>query len=164
MMQCESHPDEQTDSASQAGLAEAAQLYLALSRITRVLRRSGELGSLSWGSAAALGTLVRCGPMRLGDLAAIEHVTAPTMSRMVSGMAKVGFVQRAPDPEDGRAQLLRPTEAGQALVNGVTSARVQRFAAALAELTPDERAAVTSGVTKLVDLLDAGSRVSRRST
>ncbi|WP_280265462.1 MarR family winged helix-turn-helix transcriptional regulator [Nocardia wallacei] len=135
-------------------LAEAADLYMALGRIIRLLRRSGDLGSLSPGSAAALATLVRTGPMRLGDLAAAERVTAPTMSRIVSALEKVGYIVRTADPVDGRAQSLSATEPARALVNGLTSARIQRFADALDDLESDERAALSSAMTKLVDLLD----------
>ncbi|MFJ1455650.1 MarR family winged helix-turn-helix transcriptional regulator [Nocardia wallacei] len=143
---------ERTRSAEQ--LAEAADLYLSLGRINRLLRRAGDLGSLSPGSASALASLVRTGPMRLGDLAAAERVTAPTMSRIVSGLEKVGYIERTADPVDGRAQLLTATEPAHALVNGLTSARIQRFAAALDDLEPGERALLTTAMTRLVDLLD----------
>ncbi|MCX4091807.1 MarR family winged helix-turn-helix transcriptional regulator [Nocardia sp. alder85J] len=145
---------QQERSRSTEELAEAADLYLAIGRITRVLRRSGDLGSLSQGSAGALGTLVRSGPMRLSDLAAVEHVTAPTMSRMVSGLEKLGYVERTADPGDGRAQLLSATEQAHGLVNGLTSARIQRFAATLEQLEPGERGTLIAGLTKLVTLLD----------
>lgn len=140
-------------------LAEAADLYFALGRITRLLRRSGDLGSLSPGSAAALGTLVRSGPMRLGDLAAAEHVTAPTMSRIVSGLEKYGYLERTADPADGRAQLLTVTEQAKSLVNGLTSARIQRFAAALDDIDPQQRRTLGDALAVLVARLDDdGSR------
>ncbi|MFI5780925.1 MarR family winged helix-turn-helix transcriptional regulator [Nocardia sp. NPDC051570] len=135
-------------------LAEAADLYLALGRITRLLRRSGDIGSLSPGSAAALATLVRGGPLRLGDLAAAERVTPPTMSRIVSGLEKSGYLERTADPVDGRAQLLVATDTALDLVNGVTSARIQRFAAALDGIEAPERQVLIHSLTALVDLLD----------
>ena len=135
-------------------LAEAADLYVAVGRITRLLRRAGDLGSLSPGSAAALATLVRMGPMRLSDLAAVERVTAPTMSRIVTVLEKSGYVARSPDPIDGRAQVLSATGPATDLVNGLTSARIQRFAAALDNLEDDERRLLTTTLTKVVDLLD----------
>ncbi|MBF6328167.1 MarR family winged helix-turn-helix transcriptional regulator [Nocardia transvalensis] len=145
-------PQERTRSADE--LAEAADLYLALGRIIRLLRRSGDLGSLSPGSASALATVVRSGPMRLGDLAAVERVTAPTMSRIVTGLEKSGYLERTADPVDGRAQLLVASESARDLVNGLTSERIQRFAAALDHIDPDERRALSRALTRLVDLLD----------
>ncbi|WP_227982203.1 MarR family winged helix-turn-helix transcriptional regulator [Nocardia spumae] len=143
---------ERTRSAEE--LAEAADLYFALGRITRLLRRSGDLGALSPGSAAALGTLVRSGPMRLGDLAAAEHVTAPTMSRIVSGLEKYGYLERTADPADGRAQLLTVTDQAKSLVNGLTSARIQRFADALDDIGPDQRRTLGAALATLVKRLD----------
>ncbi len=135
-------------------LAEAADLYFALGRITRLLRRSGDIGALSPGSAAALGTLVRSGPMRLGDLAVAEHVTAPTMSRIVSGLEKYEYLARTPDPADGRAQLLTVTEEAKSLVNGLTSARIQRFADALDDLGPEHRRTLGDALAILIERLD----------
>ncbi|MBY8863309.1 MarR family transcriptional regulator [Nocardia sp. CA2R105] len=135
-------------------LAEAADAYLAVGRITRLLRRAGDTGALSPGSAAALGTLVRCGPMRLGDLAAAERVTAPTMSRIITQLEKGGYVQRAPDPIDGRAHVLSATGPAQDMVNGLTSARIQRFADVLDHLHDDERRILATTLTRIVDLLD----------
>lgn len=135
-------------------LAEAADLYFALGRITRLLRRSGDLGSLSPGSAAALGTLVRSGPMRLGDLAAAEHVTAPTMSRIVSGLERYGYLGRTADPADGRAQLLTATDEAKSLVNGLTSARIQRFADALDDIDAEQRDTMKEALAILIGRLD----------
>ncbi|MGF6888211.1 DNA-binding MarR family transcriptional regulator [Nocardia sp. GAS34] len=135
-------------------LAEAADIYVAVGRITRLLRRAGDLGSLSTGSAAALATLVRSGPMRLGDLAGVERVSAPTMSRIVTVLEKAGYVERSPDPIDGRAQVLSATAPATDLVNGLTSARIQRFAQALDTLDDDERRSLATTLTKVVDLLD----------
>jgi DNA-binding MarR family transcriptional regulator len=135
-------------------LTEASEVVMAIGRVIRLLRRTGGTGSLGPGSASALGTLVRTGPMRLGDLAAAEQVTAPTMSRIVAGLEKFGYLQRTPDPADGRAQVLTVTEPARALVNGFTSARVQHFADVLDKLDADERTAFVGALTKLVDLLD----------
>ena len=92
--------------------------------------------------------------MRLGDLAAAERVTAPTMSRIVTQLEKGGYIQRAPDPIDGRAHVLSATAPAQDMVNGLTSARIQRFADALDHLPDDERRILATTLTKIVDLLD----------
>jgi hypothetical protein len=46
----------------------AARISLVLGRLNRMLRR-GSVTGLGPGSVSALATLVRSGPMRLGDLA-----------------------------------------------------------------------------------------------
>ncbi|UFS98611.1 MarR family winged helix-turn-helix transcriptional regulator [Nocardia huaxiensis] len=135
-------------------LTEAADLYLSIGRLLRLLRHSGDMGSLSPGAASALASLARSGPMRLSDLANIERVSAPTMSRIVTSLEKSGYVQRDADPEDGRAQLLSATLTAHDLVSGLTSARIQRFAAAMEHLDPEQRAGLQSSLSTLIDALD----------
>ncbi len=135
-------------------LAAAADLYVSVGRITRLVRRFGDLGSLSPGSVSALSSLVRFGPMRLSDLASAERVTAPTMSRIVTQLEKSGYLTRTPDPIDGRAQVLAATGPATDLVNGLASARIQRLAEVLDNLDDDERRTLATTLNKVVDLLD----------
>lgn len=130
-------------------LSEAAELYLSLGRIMRALRRAGDAGSLSPGAGSALATLARSGPQRLGDLAAAERVTAPTMSRIVASLEQSGHVKRTPDPTDKRASELSATEQGRALVNGLTSERIQHLARVLDRLEPGQRTAAAEALDAL---------------
>ena len=50
--------------------------------------------------------------MRIGDLAQIERVEPPTMTRLVDAMERDGHVVRSPDPADRRAVLVRATPRG----------------------------------------------------
>ncbi|WP_330180724.1 MarR family transcriptional regulator [Nocardia sp. NBC_01503] len=134
-------------------LTEAAELYHSIGRLLRLLRHSGDLGQLSPGAASALATIARSGPMRLSDLANIERVSAPTMSRMVTGLEKGGYIAREADPEDGRAQLLSATARAHDLVTGLTSARIQRFAAAMGSLDAAQREALMGSLGTLIEAL-----------
>ena len=104
-----------------------ARLSLALARLTRVLRRGGDLAGLGPGSISALATLVRGGPMRLGDLALREGVAPPTLTRIVAGLEESGYVVRAPDPDDRRATRVQATDTAVELVAGVGLGRVSRL-------------------------------------
>lgn len=145
---------EHASSVATDHLTEAAEVYLTLGRLWRMLRNSGDVGALSPGSASALATLARSGPMRLGDLAGAERVSAPTMSRIVTGLEKAGYLARAADPEDGRAQLLSTTPAGQDLVSGLTSARIQRFAAAMERLDREQKDVLATALATIIEELD----------
>jgi len=105
----------------------AARLAVALARLTRVMRRGGDLAGLGPGSISALATLVRSGPMRLGDLALREGVAPPTLTRIVTGLEESGHVVRAPDPDDRRATRVQATETAAELVAGLGVARVSRL-------------------------------------
>jgi DNA-binding MarR family transcriptional regulator len=55
----------------------------------------------------------------MGALARAEQVSAPTMSRLVSGLERDGFVVRELDENDARAVRVRATPAGRrVLVQG----------------------------------------------
>jgi len=129
-----------------AGVAEAAELYLTLGRVSRLLRRCASPGELSPGAMSALATVVGDGPLRHGELATTEQVAAPTMSRIVAILEQAGYVVREPDPDDGRATRIAPTPAGVQLVTGVTSLRTRHLAAALGQLDPGQRDAVITGL------------------
>ncbi|MGL6236362.1 MAG: MarR family winged helix-turn-helix transcriptional regulator [Segniliparus sp.] len=123
----------------QAGLGAAADVYYLLLRILRGMRRAGEMTPLTASGLSALFVIAQHGPLRLGDLANRERVTAPTMSRVVTILEQSELVQREPDPADGRATLLSVTPAGREYVVGAASARVQTVSEALAVLSTEEQ-------------------------
>lgn len=50
--------------------------------------------------------------IRLSELASITNMTLSHLSRVISRMMKSGWVERVPDPEDGRYTLGRLTDEG----------------------------------------------------
>lgn len=138
-------------------LATASEVYLALGRIVRALRRVDGNGSLTAGCASALATLTQFGPMRLRELAEAEGVTPPTISRVVAGLESSGYLTRSVDPADARAAVLEVTTEGRELIAGVKSARVRQLAEAMDRLPDEQRAplgfALTAVERELRDLL-----------
>jgi len=76
--------------------------------------------------------------MRLTDLALIEQVQPPTMTKIVAGLEAAGLVKRQNDPEDARAVRLAATAPGTRLLQQGRRRRVERLATALQTLTLDE--------------------------
>lgn len=74
------------------------------------------------------------------ELAAIEKVSAPSMSRTVHRLVEAGLVARADDPTDGRQVILSLTAEGLATVKETRRLRHQWFAKRLETLTDGERA------------------------
>lgn len=52
---------------------------------------------------------------RLTVLAERAEMTHPSMSELVTNIERLGYVERVPDPTDGRARLVRLTPAGRDL-------------------------------------------------
>ena len=80
------------------------------------------------------------GPRTPPELADIEKVSAPSMTRTVGGLVDLGLVARADDPTDGRQVILSLTPEGRATIKETRRRRDQWFAARLETLTDDERA------------------------
>jgi DNA-binding MarR family transcriptional regulator len=129
----------------------ASRLFVALSRINRMLRRDAP-ALLGQGAVSVLATIVWYGPLRSGDLAAREGVSPPTMTRIVAGLESTGYACREPDPADGRACLVRATAEGTALINGNSSARLDILRERVDRLPPDHRAALLAALPALDSL------------
>jgi DNA-binding MarR family transcriptional regulator len=60
----------------------------------------------------------RIGPQgsRPGELAAAAQLSKQTLGSIVDQLERAGYVERVPDPSDGRARLVSITDAGRELV------------------------------------------------
>jgi DNA-binding MarR family transcriptional regulator len=73
------------------------------------------------------------------ELAAVEKVSAPSMTRTVNGLVEAGLVARADDPTDGRQVILSLTPEGRATIRDTRRRRDQWLAVRLERLSDDER-------------------------
>jgi DNA-binding MarR family transcriptional regulator len=130
---------------SDATLATALRISVSrLARRLRVERLVPELAepALSDTQLAALATLERHGAMTPGELAEHEKVQPPSMTRVIAALADWELVTRSPDPTDRRQVILSVTSSGRELVQQVRRRREAWLARRLAELTPQEQAAL----------------------
>ncbi len=128
----------------------ADRLHSAAIHLLRRLRVEDEALGISAPRLSALSVLVFAGPRRVGELAEAEQVEPPTMTRLVDGMERDGYVTRRPDPDDGRAVIVRATSKGVRALKKGRSQRVDALAAALRSLSAGELATLARGV----DLLE----------
>ena len=101
---------------------------------------------------SALSVLVFGGPRSLGQLAAVEGVTSPTMTRVVDGLVEAGLARRSPYPGNGRQVLVEATPEGEALMRDAAQRRVDALVSALAELVPEQRAVLAAAAPLLPEL------------
>ena len=143
---------------SDATLATALRISVSrLARRLRVERLAPELAepALSDTQLAALATLERHGAMTPGELAEHEKVQPPSMTRVIAALADWELVTRSPDPTDRRQVILSVTSSGRELVQQVRRRREVWLARRLAELTPQERAALLAAAPILEKLSQA---------
>lgn len=62
----------------------------------------------------ALGFIERNGPASVSEMAAHRHVKHQSMRLVIAQLEQQQLVARAPDPVDGRKQLITLTDAGHA--------------------------------------------------
>jgi DNA-binding MarR family transcriptional regulator len=132
----------------------AARLRRAVARLSRRLRRPG-LGELTQSQLSALATVSWCMPVRLGDLATREGVSASTLSRLVDSLVERGMVIRVRDPDDARSSLVSATADGLAFLEDLRRNGTTLIDAGLRSLGDMDRAAVLAALPALERLADA---------
>jgi DNA-binding MarR family transcriptional regulator len=125
-------------------------LSFAIGRANRRMLAAGE--GLGQGHLNALATIFRTGPIRPGDLAQREFVSAPTMTRTLRDLEKLGLVSRMPDASDGRSILVSVTPEGEHEVLRARSTRAELLAALLHKLQPDQVATLRDALPALEKL------------
>jgi DNA-binding MarR family transcriptional regulator len=133
----------------------AGRLRLALARLNRRLRNADPSMELTESQLFTLGTLNAHGPLRLSDLAAREHVSAPTATRLVTSLEERGLVRRQTNPADRRSTLLAVTATGRRALDRVRNARTVELARRLDALSAEDRRVVAKAL-PILERLAAG--------
>src|SRR6188472_50988 len=122
-----------------SGLASA--LRISVARLSRRLRseRDPENELLPVGQLSVLGALNRFGEHTVGELAALERVQPPSMTRTVNCLEEGGYVVRRKHESDGRQVVVALSEQGKETLANDRRRRDAWLAQRLRELTPDER-------------------------
>jgi DNA-binding MarR family transcriptional regulator len=129
------------------GDGSAGALYGLLATLLRRVPRDLSLTSL-----AALSTLNRTGPRRITDLAAIEGITQPSMTVLVTSLERGGLVERHGDPADGRVTLVALTAEGLRYLRSRRRAGTEALAQLIEKLPPGEAAALAAAIPALQHL------------
>ncbi|MEU4367644.1 MULTISPECIES: MarR family winged helix-turn-helix transcriptional regulator [Micromonospora] len=117
----------------------APQLRDAITRLNRRVRQARPVGDLTVTQLSALTSLKLAGALTPRELADVERVQPPTMTKIVAKLEERGLVQRTPHPTDGRQVILAATEGGRAVLDQFERARNEWLASRLAALTEEER-------------------------
>lgn len=118
----------------------AAKLRMAIVRAARALRQeaAAEASGLTPTSTAALATIERHGPLTPSELAEIERVKRPTVTRTLGCLEREGLIERTPDPADGRSSLISVNRAGRERLRRLRGRKNAYLARRMRELPADE--------------------------
>ena len=134
----------------------AARLRLVNARLARRVRREalGTGDDLTASRLSALATIEDCGPITLGELAALEQVQPPSMTRIVGRLEEHGLAEREVDPRDRRVAYVRITDDGRNVLARSRTRKAAFLARRVGRLSPDERRALADALPVLERLID----------
>jgi len=132
---------------------DVARLRVAIARLSRWLRRH-ELAGLTPTQLSALATVDRLGPLRLGDLAAVEGIAPSTPTGLVAVLEERGYVERCPVPGDARASTLVIAQPGHEVLERIREQSTILLAGRLRTLTDEQRAALAAALPALERLAE----------
>lgn len=139
--------------------ADARALHAAVSDLVRIYQFRDRdkicCYDISVTQCYALETLLRSGPMQMGELAASMYLDKSTASRVVDALERKGYVERVPSADDRRALALRITKAGRELNRRIDADLVEQQRALLKDLDPQLRASVTDVIERLAKAAQA---------
>jgi len=117
----------------------ASHLRNAIVRTSRALRQeaAGESG-LSPTQTSVLASINRSGPVTPSELADLERVKRPTMTRTLGCLEREGLIERTPDPADGRSSLVAVNDAGRERLARLRRRKSAYLARRLRKLDPEE--------------------------
>ena len=118
-------------------------LRIALGQAARRIRAERGGAGLADPQYTVLLWLNKRGPLTPGQLAELERIQPPSMTRTVNCLVDLGLVAKAPHPTDGRQVVVTLTESGKAEVEETRRRRNTWLAAQLEAMTGEERQLLT---------------------
>ena len=116
----------------------ASALRLSLLRAARRLRSQRVNTAVTLSQLSALVTVCKCGPLSAGEIAAIEQVQPPSMTKILASLESSGWVERSSHPDDRRQSIIAITPAGRDLLAEEGRARDEWLAKRLVEFSVDD--------------------------
>lgn len=108
-------------------------------------------GAMSPHQARTLRTIARMSPVRPSALAEHLRVAVRSATEVVEHLQHHGWIDRSPDPSDGRATLITVTPAGEVALTSITAARARAADAALGHLSAAQRSQIAAALAPLTE-------------
>jgi DNA-binding MarR family transcriptional regulator len=109
----------------------ASELLVSIGLLVRRVRQVQSEGELTIPETSALARLDRGGPATSSALAKLEQISPQSMGATLNALEVRGFIDRCPDPTDGRQVVMSLTDAGAQVLRQRRSARATQLAQAL---------------------------------
>jgi len=141
---------------SASSVRAAHEIRVVVGRLRRRLRESYDTEGLTPTQTSVLSRLSKDGPSSASALAAAERVRPQSMAMTLGALDERGLIERRPDPDDRRRQLISVSEAGHAFLEDKRRAGEEWLSQALESgFTEEERRFIISSLALLDRLSDA---------
>lgn len=129
------------------------RLRLAVMRLARRLRQQAEPG-VTPSMLSALASIEYLGPVSLKELAELERVQPPTLTKIIARLEEDGLVRRDADPEDRRVARVSLTPDGKQFIKRSRSRKDAYLTRGLRRLDSHDVDALAAAVDALEKLLE----------
>jgi len=142
-------------SAAQA----ATDVRIVFGRVKRRLKELAEQDDLTPSQSSVLSRIDKDGPASASELAAVERVRPQSMAAILAALRDADLIERHPDPQDGRRQVVSLTTAGRHRLQGDRQVRQEWLARALQDhCTETERQTIIKALAQLDKALEVATR------
>jgi len=121
------------DGIGESAVAAARDLRVVFSRLRRRLRDVAIGGDLTPSQTAVLTRLWKEGASSASALAGAERVRPQSMATILAALDQRGLIERTPDPQDGRRQVVSLTKTGRQHAESDRQVREEWLARAMHE-------------------------------
>jgi len=128
------------------------EVRVAVMRLARRLRNERAQDGLTPSQMAVVGTLFRDGPKSPRELADIERVQPPSMTRVIAALVKGGWVTKQPHPSDRRQVTIAVTDQATEWVSADRQRRDLWLSERLNQLPPAQREQLLAAIPLLNQL------------
>ena len=143
------------EAISESAAHGAQDLRVLFSRLRRRLKALATGDDLTPSQTAVLTRLRKEGASSASALASAEGVRPQSMATIVAALETHGLIQRQPDPEDGRRQVITLTKHGRKRAERDRQAREEWLARALQDqFSERERRLIVEALSLLHRLTD----------
>jgi DNA-binding MarR family transcriptional regulator len=141
-------------SATQA----ASEVRVVFGRVKRRLKELAETDDLTPSQSSVLSRLDKDGPASASELAAVERVRPQSIAAILAALREADLIQRHPDPQDGRRQVVSLTTAGRHRLQGDRKVRQEWLARTLQDhCTEAERQSIINALSLLDHAIEAAT-------
>lgn len=124
--------------SSQLRTELAETVHAAAIRILRIVRLEDTKAGIGPAQLSALSVLVFAGPHTIGELAVLEQVKPPTMSRIVDALVSQKLADRVTSEQDRRSVRIATTAKGRKLLLAGRDRRVRVLAERMEKFSESE--------------------------